>query len=334
MGCTTQGVVGVQQELEEGPALSVLAGVLPGATLTPFRADRPDWSELLASPTHLRETLQGATPDEPARAVLLLADPFTTPLVKLLPALDEALPGAPVVGGLASAGSEEGENRLLLDDAILTEGAVGVTLAGDVDVQTTVSQGCRPIGAPMVITRAKRHIVQELGGTNALQAIQEMVQELDEEDQQLVHDNGLLVGRVVNEYKQRFGRGDFVVRGLIGVDQEQGYIAIGDPQVRTGQTIQFHVRDQKTACEDLAMMLDLQQVYGPGAGALLFTCNGRGTNLFEEPDTDVNLIHSALGEMPLAGFFAAGEIGPLGSEPTNFVHGHTASLIVFRNPNP
>ncbi len=238
-----------------------------------------------------------------------------------------------MVGGIASGGEEVGENRLMLDDAILEEGAVGLSLSGDIDVQTTVSQGCRPIGQPFVITKAKRHVVQQLGGHNALQVIQEMAQELDEEDQQLVHDNGLLVGRVINEYKQRFGRGDFVVRGLIGVDQDQGYIAIGDPQVRIGQTIQFHVRDQKTAAEDLAMVLDLQKVHGPGAGGLLFTCNGRGTNLFDAPDTDANLIHGALGEMPLAGIFAAGELGPLGSEQTSFVHGHTASLVVFRSMN-
>lgn len=331
IGCTARGVLGVQQELEEGPALSVLAGTLPGATLHTFRCDRPDWPEVLASPTRLREEVQGGMPEGEARAVMLLVDPFTTPLVKLLPALDEAAPGAAVVGGIASGGEEAGDNRLLLDDAVLDRGAVGVTVAGDIDVQTTVSQGCRPIGQPMVITRAKRHVVQQLGGRNALQAIQDMAQELEEEDQQLIHDNGLLVGRVINEYKPRFGRGDFVVRGLVGVDQDQGYIAIGDPEVRVGQTVQFHVRDQKTAVEDLAMMLDLQRVHGPAAGGLLFTCNGRGTSLFDQPDTDVNLIHNALGPMPLAGFFAAGELGPLGPELASFVHGHTASLIVFRS---
>ena len=335
IGCSAQGVVGVQRELEEGPAISVLAGALPGARLTPFRADRPDWHELLASPTQLREALQGvdAPEHEPeeTRGVVLLADPFTTPLVKLLPAMDEALPGAAVVGGIASAAGEAGENRLIVDDAILTEGAVGVSITGDVDVQTTVSQGCRPVGKPMIITRAKRHIVQELGGRNALEALQAMVQELEDEDQQLIQDNGLLVGRVIDEYKQRFGRGDFVVRGLIGVDEEQGYLAIGDPQVRVGQTVQFHVRDEQTALEDLSMMLDAQKVHGPGAGALLFTCNGRGTNLFDEPGTDVTAIHKALGPMPLAGFFAAGELGPLGPRLESYVHGHTASLIVFRN---
>ncbi|MFW6059593.1 MAG: FIST signal transduction protein [Phycisphaeraceae bacterium] len=331
IGCTAQGVVGVQQELEEGPALSVLAGTLPGATLHAFRCDQPDWPKVTRSPARLREAVQGTIDEGAAKAVILLADPFTTPLVRFLPALDEAVPGAAVVGGIASGGEKAGDNRLLLDDAVIDEGAVGVTLAGDIDVQTTVSQGCRPIGQPLIITRAKRHVVQQLGGRSALQVIQEMAQDLDDEDQQLVHDNGLLVGRVINEYKQRFGRGDFVVRGLVGVDQDQGYIAIGDPQVRVGQTVQFHVRDQKTAAEDLAMMLDLQKVHGPAAGGLLFTCNGRGTNLFDEPNTDVNLIHAALGQMPLAGFFAAGELGPLGPERASFVHGHTASLIAFRS---
>lgn len=332
IGCIAQGVVGVQREVEQGPAVSVLAGTLPGASLHPFQCDQADWHSIMDAPQRLREVVMGPHNEQTPRCVLLLADPFTTPLLKFLPALDEALPSTIVAGGIASGAQNAGESRLLLDDRIVHEAAVGLSIAGDVDVQSTVSQGCRPVGEPMVITRAKRHIVQELGGRNALEALQEMAQSLSEQDQQLLHDNGLLVGRVVNEYKQRFGRGDFVVRGLVGVDQDQGYIAIGDPQVRTGQTIQFHVRDQETAVQDLAMMLDLQKVHGPGAGALLFTCNGRGLNLFDEPDTDANLIHSALGPMPLAGLFAAGEIGPLGAEHTSFIHGHTASLVVFRNP--
>lgn len=326
LACTTQGAIGVRREVEQGPVMSVLAGRLPGVALCPLSYEHLDWPDVLEAPATLRAALGDHA--EHCRAVLMLADPFSTPMVRVLPAFGAALPGVPVVGGMASAGRKPRENRLLLGDTVLTEGAVGVAVAGPVDVQTTVSQGCRPIGRPMVITRAKRHVVQELGGRPALRAVQEMVQGLDAADQALVQATGLRVGRVVNEYKQRFGRGDFLIRELVGVDPDAGYLAIGDPQVRAGQTIQFHVRDQRAAAEDFAMMLGAQKVYGPPAGAMLFSCNGRGSRLFDEPDTDARLVHDALGDVPLAGFFAAGELGPIGD--ASFVHGHTVSLLTFR----
>ena len=137
-----------------------------------------------------------------------------------------------------------------------------------------------------------------------------------------------MVGRVINEYKDRFGRGDFLIRNIVGIDPKARYLAISDPQTRAGQTIQFHVRDDKTAIEDFQMLLEAQNLHGPAAGALLFSCNGRGTRLFSNPNTDATIIHDALGNIPLAGFFCAGEIGPVAGQ--NFLHSHTASLAVFR----
>lgn len=328
LGCTCGGVVGTAREIEGGPALSILAGKFPTAvTLEPFSLEQLDWPHVIDDP----EALRGAiTTSENPRAVILLADPFSAPMVKFLPALRDALPGGPVVGGMASAAREPGRNRLMLDDKLLQEGAVGVVIGGDLAVQTTVSQGCRPIGQPFVITKAKRNIVQELGGKRALKAVREMTHTLGPADRQLIAQHGLLVGRVINEYKRHFGPGDFVVRGLIGVDHGHGYLAIGDPHIRVGQTVRFHVRDAASAADDLAMLLGAQKIHGPGAGALLFTCDGRGRKLFGKPHADAALVHDALGNTPLAGFLAAGEIGPLGDE--SFLHSHTASLIVFREP--
>lgn len=333
LGSTCGGVVGVGREVEGGPSLSVLAAKLPdpatdgsNVTLEPFSFEQLDWARVVDDPDALREAI---TQSEKPRAVLLLADPFSAPMVKFLPALHDALPGVPVVGGMASAAREPGRNRLILDDRQMTEGAAGVVIGGDIAVQATLSQGCRPVGPPFVITKAKRNIVQQLGGKRALQAVREMTHTLDPADRQLIAQHGLLVGRVINEYKQHFGPGDFVVRGLIGVDHGHGYLAIGDPNIRVGQTIRFHVRDAASAADDLAMLLDAQKLHGPGAGALLFTCNGRGRKLFKRDHADASLVREALGDTPLAGFFAAGEIGPLGGE--SYLHGHTASLIVFRD---
>ncbi len=338
LGCTCAGVIGARQELQSGPGLSVLAGVMPGAALQGFSYEQFDWPAVLDSPSALREAIDlsagpgGAEdPNDPGdgpAAFLLLADPFSTPMVKLLPAFTSAFGPVPVFGGMASGATESGQNRLVLNDQVMCDGAVGVAIGGGVQVQTTVSQGCRAIGEPMVITRSKRNVVQELGGRNPLMAMRQMVSGLDPGDRDLLQHNGLHIGRVINEYKSRFGRGDFLIRAMVGVDADEGYIAIGDPRVRTGQTIQFHIRDAKSAAEDFKLMLAAQQVHGEALGALLFSCTGRGENLFDQPHADANMVYDALGAAPLAGCFCAGEIGPVGEQ--NYIHGHTACLAVFR----
>lgn len=331
LGVTAGGVIGSRREVEQSTGLSILAAKLPGARLRAFKYEQIDLSTSFESSRQLRQTI--APDDEQAiRAIMLLADPFSTPMVKLLPAIDQCWPGIPVVGGMASAAVQPGHNRLLFNEQVLRQGAVGVAIGGDIRVDCTLSQGCRPIGKPYVITKSQRHVVYELGGLPSVTVVQEMFQNLDPSDQQLIKRSGLMVGRVINEYQQRFGRGDFLIRHLAGVDPEAGYIAINDPQVRVGQTIQFHVHDHKTAREDFQLLLEAQKLHGPAGGALLFSCNGRGRDFFHEPDTDAHLVYEALGDVPLAGFFAAGEIGPVGQQ--NFMHGHTASLVVFRSPAP
>jgi small ligand-binding sensory domain FIST len=330
LGLTAEGVIGTGREIERQPGLAVLGASLPGATLERFSYEQIDWPAVLDSPQALRQTL--GVRQESLEALLLLADPFSTPMTKLLPAMAASFPNVPIVGGMASAGRQPRANRLLVNGQVLREGAVGMAIGGDIRVHTTVSQGCRPIGKPFVITRSQRHVVQELGGQNAVQVLQQLVQDLTDEDRDLVQNHGLLVGRVINEYKPRFGRGDFLIRSVVGLDSEAGYFAIGDAQVRTGQTIQFHVRDQATAQEDMRLLLEGQKLHGDAGGALLFSCNGRGERLFGRPHADAGMIDEALGPVPMAGFFAAGEIGPIGGQ--TFVHGHTASLAVFRSPEP
>lgn len=327
-GITAQGVIGVGREIEDGPGLVVLAGRLPGAAIRPFRYDEIDWASVSDSPEALRRTIHLGEGGGDVKAVILLPDPFSTPMAKLLPAISTCFEGIPVVGGIASGARQPGRNRLILNDEVMRSGAVGLAIGGDLSIDCTVSQGCRPIGKPMVITKAQRHVVHELGGRNALAVIQEVAESLSAADRELIRLRGLLVGRVINEYKPRFGRGDFLIRSVVGVDQDQGYFAIGDPQTRTGQTIQFHVRDARTAEEDFQLLLEGQKLHGPASGALLFSCNGRGAGLFGRPNADVEMIQHALGDVPLAGFFAGGEIGPVGHQA--FLHGHTASLMVIR----
>ncbi len=306
LGATAVGVIGVGHEIEQGPGLSVLAATLPGVRLRPFSYDQLDWPAVAASPAALRSALE--LEDTSVEAILLIADHASTPMVKLLPLMDLAFPGVPVIGGMASGGRQPGDNRLLLNGHVSQSGAIGLVMGGDIRAHCTVSQGCRAIGKPLVITGSQRHLVQELGGRKALAVLQEVFQGLNEEDRQLIETHGLLVGRVIDEYKERFGRGDFLIRQIISLDQESGYLAINDPSIRVGQTIQFHVRDQQTAIEDLQLLLQAQAIHGPAGGgaggALLFSCNGRGLRLFDHPHAAARMIQESLGGRAAGGTFS------------------------------
>jgi small ligand-binding sensory domain FIST len=226
---------------------------------------------------------------------------------------------------MASGASQPGHNVLALDGETTSAGAVGVSLSGAVRIDFMVSQGCRPIGDPLVVTKAEGNVIQELGGRVPMAALKEITLALDDAQRALMN-RGLLVGLVIDEYKQRFGRGDFLIRNVTALDTRHGTIAVAE-RLRVGQTIQFHLRDAETASEDLDLLLNAQQLHGPPYAALLFTCNGRGTRLFESADHDATSIQQNAGEIPAAGFFAAGEIGPVSGR--NFLHGFTASVALF-----
>jgi small ligand-binding sensory domain FIST len=325
LGCVAETVIGNGREVEAGPALSLWAARWPRpVTLTPFHlvlertADGPS---LMGRPDAL------AGPESPGGAALLLGDPFTFPADLFLQQTNELTPGLPVLGGMASGVGGPGECRLVLDGAVHDRGAVGALLGGPVGLRWVVSQGCRPVGRPLVVTRAEDNFILELGGKPPLEQLQELWQSLGPEDQRLFQ-KGLHVGRVLNEYQGEFRRGDFLVRNVLGLDRETGALAITD-RVRVGQTVQFHVRDARTADEDLRALLhqDRASHDRPPAAALLFSCNGRGTRLFPQPDHDAAAVRAAAGDVPLAGLFAQGELGPVGGR--NFIHGFTASLALF-----
>ena len=325
MGCPGETVIGNDREIEGGPALCLWLGRwAQPIQVTPFHLAIEQTSEgcsLLGWPDELVDAA-------PAESLILgLADPFTFPIDDFLAQINDEQPGLRVVGGMASGASEPGLHRLILGERVLVEGAVGVLLQGPVACRTVVSQGCRPIGKPLVVTKARDNIIEELGGKPALAQLQQLWQELSARDQRLVQ-QGLHVGRVMSEYQPTFQRGDFLVRNVIGIEKGTGAVAITE-NVRVGQTVQFHVRDAASADEDLRLLLqqDAQAHAAKAQGALLFSCNGRGTRLFDAPHHDAAAIQKATGPLPLAGFFAQGELGPIGGQ--NFVHGFTASVALF-----
>ncbi|MDB5349559.1 MAG: hypothetical protein JWN86_806 [Planctomycetota bacterium] len=321
LGVTGETIVGEGREIEAAAAVSLWAIRLPeGVSAIPVRLT---WDENGCAGMPPEARAMG----EAGRTLLLAGDPFSFPPDRLFKDLEVAAPGLRVVGGMASGANAAGGNRLALDGEIFESGAVGMLLDGPIAVRTVVSQGCRPVGRPMVITKAEGNIIKELGRRTAVEVLRETFTTLDEADQALIRE-GLHVGRVINEYQESFHQGDFLVRNVMGADTEGG-IAITD-LVRVGQTVQFHVRDAASADSDLHELLALDRANHPGSkvvGGLLFSCNGRGSRLFSEPDHDVNAFQEAFGPIPVAGFFAMGELGPVGGK--NFVHGFTASLALF-----
>ncbi len=312
LGCVAGGVLAQERELEDGPGAAVWAGALPGATIDPFHLGALD----AADPPAL---------DDPA-LVALLVDPFTFPLAEYLESLNAEQPGLPLVGGIAAGAGRPGTQALILDGEVLDTGAVGASVSG-IPVRTVVSQGCAPFGREAVITRAEGNVVHELAGEPALDRLQAEILALDPAVQRQVA-SGLLVGLVIDENKSEYGRGDYVVRGLLGADEQARSLAVGE-RVRVGQTLRFHFRDATSADRDLREALDDALDHGqrPAAGALVFSCNGRGTGMFGEADHDARAVAAALGAPALAGFFCGGEIGPVGGRA--FLHGLTATMAVF-----
>jgi small ligand-binding sensory domain FIST len=322
LGCTGESIVGSGREVEASPALSVWGARLPGVSVTPMHLNFVRTAEgpsIVGWP----ESVEGDWPE--GAALVVLGEPFSFPADWLLERLAADRPGAIVCGGMASGAFGPGKNRVAVDDKSHAAGAAAVLLRGPIAVRTVVSQGCKPIGKPAVVTKSEQQTIQEIGGRPPMTALQEMFDELSPEDRKLVN-QGLHVGRVINEYQETFGRGDFLIRNVVGADRETGSIAVAD-FIRRGQTVQFHVRDAKSADEDLrALLAEAGQGFTP-AGGLLFTCNGRGTRMFDTPNHDAQAVDTAWPGLPLAGLFAQGELGPVGGR--SFTHGFTASLALF-----
>jgi small ligand-binding sensory domain FIST len=329
LGCSGNGLIGGGQEFEWVPAVSVFAAHLPGVRFYPFTIAPDEVEE--APPGGFWIDKIGAPPD--ANPIfIMLSDPYTTPTPAIVQALNATYRNRPIIGGLVSGGNAAGDHLLFHQDQVLREGAVGVALTGNVAMDTVVSQGCRPIGRPYVVTQAEDTTLWRLGGRQALAVLHEVLSGLSAEDRDLAQRGSIFVGLAMNEMRQSFGSGDFLIRNIVGIDPDRGGIAVATG-IEVGQTLQFQLRDPAASRQELRRLLqDCQsrQVLPP-AGGLLFNCTGRGRALYGSSHQDVRTIQVIGGKFPVGGFFCNGEIGPVGG--TNFVHGYTASLGLFRPQN-
>ena len=326
IGCVGESVAGGAREIESEPAVSLWLG----AGLGPVETFAMEYVRTPSGGAYGGYLFPSEPHGEPHGAHLLIADPYTFPADGLLAHLNDKAPGAVVMGGMASASLAPRQSRLFLDNRVLTSGAVGVHLP-EAEIHPLVAQGCRPVGDAYIITRAEGNVIHELGGRPPLVRLREMAAAMPSRDTELLA-RGLQLGVVIDEHRDQPGQGDFLIRGVVGADPGSGAIAVGD-RIQVGQTVQFHVRDAESADEDLRRALERESEALGGrrpAGALLFTCNGRGSRLFAQPDHDAGLIAATLGDIPVAGFFCAGELGPVGGQ--NFLHTFTASIALFPGP--
>jgi small ligand-binding sensory domain FIST len=326
VGCTGGGVIGGAREAEDGPALSLTAGALPGAALAGFHVEPSTRANAGAGASGWRDRV-GQAP-EALPKFLILADPFTLDVAGLIEGIDGAYPGAPKFGGLASGGQGPTEHRLFLGKDVHRTGGVCVVFSGDLEVDTIIAQGCRPIGKPMVVTRCQRTLLQELDGRPPLQVLSELYPSLDVRDRELMQ-HSLFLGLEMRSDEVEYEPGELLVRNLLGTERSTGALAVG-AELRPMTVAQFVLRDAHSAEQDLRSLLARHRrasVARP-AGALLFSCTGRGAGLFGHPDHDTSLFEEQLGPAPLGGFFCNGEIGPVGG--TTFLHGYTSAFALFR----
>lgn len=322
VGCSAESVIGMGKEFEAQPAVSLWAASLPNDSIDCVHLEyerSPDGGVITGWP----DGYENGWADN--SSLITLGDPFSFPMDVLLDRFNEDRPGVNIIGGMCSGADVPGHARLLLNDETHSSGVVAVRITGDSMQAPVVSQGCRPIGETFVITAAEQNVIKQLGGEPALKQLKKIFRELPARDQRMI-ETGLHIGRVINEYQDTFQYGDFLIRNVIGFNQEEHSITIGD-YVRPGQTVQFHVRDHQSADVEMNQLLNDKKDSEPAA-ALIFSCNGRGLRLFPDPHHDASTIESAFGSIPNAGFFAAGEIGPVGGQ--NFVHGFTASVALFK----
>ena len=321
IGCSsTHGVIGGGHGIEDVSAVSVFVASGPELQVRSFHLE--------VMPTADSIAVVGMPEIEaPDQVAIVLADAYSFPVEGFVESSTVSLRGLPVAGGISVGGQGSGSTRLLIDDRVVDRGAVGLVLSGSVVVEAIVSQGCRPVGNPMAVTKCEGNVVLELAGRPALQRLEDLLMSLPPEDQAIAA-SGLQIGVMHDEYLDTHEQGDYLIRNLVRVDVDRAAIVIAD-DVQIGQTISFQLRDPSAASDDLRRILAdwATSNRSRAAGALLFSCNGRGEAFFTSSDHDAVTVRDHLGGAEVAGYFAAGEIGPVSGR--NHLHGFSASVVVF-----
>ena len=227
------------------------------------------------------------------------ADPYQRDTPALIRDLARELNHGFLVGGLTSA--QRGCPQVC--NTLADGGLSGAIFAGDVAISCGLSQGCSPLAAPHEITQSEGNILISLDNRPALEVFKEDIGELLARDLEKVG-GYIFAGLPIHASDT----GDYLVRNLVGIDPERNLIAVGET-VSAGQPVMFCRRDSGTARDDLQRMLDdLRMRAGQPRGGLYFSCLARGRNMFGDNSAELKLIQRTLGDVPLVGFYANGEI--------------------------
>ena len=251
----------------------------------------------------------------PTHLGIVHGDPRNGDTAAIIERLAAHVPGGFLVGGLSSSRGREPQ----IAGQVVEGGVSGVILSDAVPVISGLSQGCSPVAGQHRITACERNIIAEIDGRPALDVFFEDIGEI------LARDLNRIAGYIFAGLPQAGSdTGDYLVRSLVGVDSENRLLAIGD-LVETGQPILFCRRDAQSAWQDLQRMLDrlAARLEAPPRGGLYFSCLGRGRNLFGEDSAELRAIRHRLGDFPLVGFFANGEIA------RDRLYGYTGVLTLF-----
>lgn len=330
IGCSAGGLIGGGQEVEQQTCVAFMAAHLPDVQIKSFHLKDDSLPDLDAAPDAW-EKIVGVQPAENP-SFIMLPDPFTFRSDSLIQGLDYAFPKSVKIGGLASGAHAPGGNALFLNDRVYRNGLVGLSVFGNIVVDTVVAQGCKPIGSLCKVTKSKKHILFELDGQPAIMILKKTIDELSGYDRELAREH-LFIGLAMDESKDKYKAGDFLVRNILGIEQNTGALVIGEV-LDNARTVQFHIRDAATSADDLRFLLKdykddkLADGKKEAKGAILFSCLGRGSYLYGRANHDSECFRDYLGPIPLGGFFCNGEIGPVGNN--TFLHGYTSSFGIFR----
>ena len=327
-GCCASAVIGAGQEIEDRAAISLTGAILPGvrmrgthldaAQVPPVYAERHVWEDAM----HLTANQQPS--------FLILTDPFSFETETFVKGLDRVFPGSVKIGGLASGAKQVGSTALYLGDRVYHSGAITLSLTGDIQVDAIVTQGCRPIGEPMFVTAAHENLIREIDGHAARDVLSDLFEKLPPADRDLFSQS-LFLGLAIRADATEYAPGDFLIRNILGMDPQSGALWV-NAEIPPRSVVQFHFRDAAAAALDLERALTEYRespLFVPSGGALLFSCNGRGADLYGQPDHDSNAFRRLVADVPLGGFFCNGEVGPV--QDSTFLHGHTSAFAVFRH---
>lgn len=325
-GCSGAGIIATGREVEEGPALGVLAVRSDSLRGTPFLF-RDAGDHGLTAALRIGQRLAGSK--NSGDVVLVWPDPFLVRPDRLLQGLDATLGAVPVAGGAASnANGTSGTFQFSGSEA--SSGAVsGIRLGGSFRHVVAVTQGCRPLGEPLRVTSAHENLLLEVDGIPAFEALRRRLPpELAERDP-VDALASVAIALLPDPEESVLRPGEYLVRNIVAVDPDTGVLAVA-AEVEEGQSILYAVREPAAARTDAESMLRRVSAVAPADGfrfGLYFDCLARGRSLYGCEGVDAALIARHLPNVPVLGFFCNAEIAPL--RGANHLLTYTGVLVLF-----